>query len=217
MKQGQRKKLFILLELVMITIIIASFITIGYSHDVKFLLKGKAAEARMVLHKVLMLAYLVRPQGIALEFKSLSLKSLSGSLMGRKYIKKGFTLLELIVVIIIIGILATLGFAQYTKTLEKGRTAEAKLMLGQIRKAQEAYYLENTAYATDITLLAVNAPTGCTATHYFSYSAVGTTTAAGIGTALRCTTLGKTPQAGTQYTVNVTWATGTWGGTSGYY
>jgi len=131
--------------------------------------------------------------------------------------KKGFTLLELIVVIIIIGILATLGFAQYSKTLEKGRSAEAKLMLGQLRKAEEAYYLENAAYATDVTLLAVNAPTGCTSTHYFSYTASGTTIDAGIGTALRCTTAGKTPQAGTQYTVNVTWAIGTWGGTSGYY
>jgi prepilin-type N-terminal cleavage/methylation domain-containing protein len=131
--------------------------------------------------------------------------------------KKGFTLLELIVVIIIIGILATLGFAQYTKTLEKGRGAEAKLILGNLRSAEEAYYQEQGAYATDITLLAVNAPTGCTTTHYFSYSASGTTTDAGIGAAIRCTTAGKTPQAGTQYTVNVTWATGTWAGTSGYY
>jgi len=131
--------------------------------------------------------------------------------------KKGFTLLELIVVIIIIGILATLGFAQYSKTLEKGRSAEAKEILGNLRSAEEAYYQEYDVYATDITTIAINAPTACTATHYFSYSAAGTTTAAGIGTALRCTTLGKTPQAGTQYTVNVTWATGAWGGTSGYY
>jgi prepilin-type N-terminal cleavage/methylation domain-containing protein len=107
--------------------------------------------------------------------------------------KKGFTLLELIVVIIIIGILATLGFAQYSKTLEKGRGAEAKMILGQIRLAETAYYLEYDAYATGIAVLAINAPTACTTTHYFSYSAVGTTTAAGIGTALRCTTAGKTP------------------------
>lgn len=46
--------------------------------------------------------------------------------------KKGFTLLELIVVIIIIGILATLGFTQYTKVVEKGRTAEAKSVLGRM-------------------------------------------------------------------------------------
>ena len=137
--------------------------------------------------------------------------------MKQKQMEKGFTLLKLIVVIIIIGILATLGFAQYTKTLEKGRAAEAKLILGNLRSAEEAYYLENSAYATDVTLLAVNAPTACTTTHYFSYTSSGTTIAAGIGTALRCTTGGKTPQAGTLYTINVTWASGGWGGTSGYY
>ena len=131
--------------------------------------------------------------------------------------KKGFTLLELIVVIIIIGILATLGFTQYTKTIERARGTEAKMILGQLRSSQEAYYLEYNQYSTDITVLAVNAPTACTTTHFFSYTAVGTTTAAGIGTALRCTTAGKTPQVGTVYTVNVTWATGAWGGTTGYY
>lgn len=84
--------------------------------------------------------------------------------------RKGFTLLELIVVIIIIGILATLGFTQYTKTLEKGRATEAKFLLGQIRSSQTAYNLEYGSYATDIAYLAVGAPTTCTQTHYFNYS-----------------------------------------------
>jgi len=129
--------------------------------------------------------------------------------------KKGFTLLELIVVIIIIGILATLGFAQYAKTIERARGTEAKVILGQIRQSEEGYYLEYAAYTTDITALAVNAPTGCTTTHYFSYSTAGT--AAGIGTAVRCTTGGKTPNIGTTYTINVTYSTGAWAGTTGYY
>ena len=130
--------------------------------------------------------------------------------------KKGFTLLELIVVIIIVGILATLGFAQYTKTLEKGRSAEAKLILGNLRSAEEAYYQENSAYSSDITALAVNAPIACTTTHYFSYNATGTVQGTSMGSALRCTTLGKNPNAG-QYTVNVTWQSGVWSGTAGYY
>jgi prepilin-type N-terminal cleavage/methylation domain-containing protein len=131
--------------------------------------------------------------------------------------EKGFTLLELIVVIIIVGILATLGFAQYTKTLEKGRGAEAKLILGNLRSAEEAYYQENSAYTTDVTVLAINAPTACTATHYFSYTATGTSSAAGLGSALRCTTLGKSPNAATAYNINVTWQAATWSGTTGYY
>ena len=125
---------------------------------------------------------------------------------------KGFTLLELIVVIIIIGILGTLGFTQYSKVVEKGRGAEAKVLLGQIRSAQAAYYLEHVAYATAITDLAVEAPTSCTATHYFTYGVSGT-----AGTATRCTSGGKTPTYATAYTITLNYATGAWGGSAGYY
>ena len=60
--------------------------------------------------------------------------------------KKGFTLLELIVVVIIVGVLGSLGFAQYTKVVEKSRTAEAKAILGALRSAQEAYRLQYGGY-----------------------------------------------------------------------
>ena len=55
--------------------------------------------------------------------------------MGRKH---GFTLIEIVVVIIIVGIFSCLGFTQYTKVVEKGRTAEAKSILGALRTAQRA-------------------------------------------------------------------------------
>lgn len=119
--------------------------------------------------------------------------------------KRGFTLLELIVVIIIIGILATLGVTQYTKVIEKGRTAEARMILGQIRTAQEAYKLESStgSYATTLSALPVEAPANCAqTTHYFSY-----VTDATKGTATRCTGLtGKQP-GGPSYTIDLTYAT----------
>ena len=130
--------------------------------------------------------------------------------------RKGFTLLELIVVIIIIGILATLGFTQYTKIVEKGRTAEAKMVLGQIRTAEEAYRLENPTYTTVIGDLGVSAPTGCVTTHYYSYSITSAGASSFTGQAARCTAGGKTPNAAATYNVTVT-AAGVWGGTAGYY
>jgi len=125
--------------------------------------------------------------------------------------RKGFTLLELVVVVIILGILATLGFTQYTKMVERGRTAEAKMILGQIRTAQTAYTQQYGGYTTDIASLAVEAPTVCTAaTHYFTYAVSAT-----IGTATRCT-VGKTP-TGSAYTITLNYGTGAFGGSAGYY
>ena len=126
--------------------------------------------------------------------------------------KKGFTLLELIVVIIIIGILGSLGFIQYTKVVEKGRVAESKDILGQMRSAQEAYRQEKGVYATLISDLIVDAPTACTVTHYFIYS-----TDATAGTATRCSASGKTPNASATYTVTLDHVSGAWGGSAGYY
>ncbi len=127
--------------------------------------------------------------------------------------RKGFTLIELIVVIIIVGILAMIGFSQYSKVVEKGRTAEAKSVLGSLRTAEAAYSLENGSYTATIANLPVEAPTACTTTHYFSYTA----NAAGLLTAARCTAGGKTPNITTAYSVTLDTATGVFGGTAGYY
>ena len=125
--------------------------------------------------------------------------------------RKGFTLIELIVVIIIVGILASVGMTQYTKVVEKGRGAEARLILGSLRTAEVAENMENGAYQT-VANLGVSAPTACAATHYFSYSCAA---ASGTCTATRCTSGGKTPDSATAYTKTVD-VGGTWGGTAGY-
>ncbi|MDD5116471.1 MAG: prepilin-type N-terminal cleavage/methylation domain-containing protein [Candidatus Omnitrophica bacterium] len=126
--------------------------------------------------------------------------------------RKGFTLIELIVVIIIVGILASVGMTQYTKVVEKGRAGEARLILGSLRTAEIAENMENGAYTT-LSGLGVSAPAACTSTHYFSYSCSSTT---GTCTATRCTgTAGKTPGASASYTKTVSVA-GTWGGDAGY-
>jgi len=125
--------------------------------------------------------------------------------------KRGFTLIELIVVIIIVGILASVGMTQYTKVVEKGRAAEARLILGSLRTAEIAENVENGAYTT-VAGLGVAAPTSCATTHYFSYSCASAT---GTCTATRCTTGGKTPQGASAYTKTVT-VDGVWGGDAGY-
>lgn len=79
---------------------------------------------------------------------------------------KGFTLLELIIVVIVIGILASIALPRYIRTAEKGRVAEAKALLGAIRDAQTRYGAQYNNFTTNIALLDVS-----TQTKYFTYTA----------------------------------------------
>ena len=66
--------------------------------------------------------------------------------------KIGFTLLELLIVVIIIGILATLAIPRFTKTVKKARAAEAITTIGIIKDAEATYYVEWGSLKTGSTL-----------------------------------------------------------------
>jgi prepilin-type N-terminal cleavage/methylation domain-containing protein len=106
--------------------------------------------------------------------------------------KKGLNLMELIIVTIVIGILASLAIPQFTKVVEKSRSAEARSVMGAIRSAQEAYRQEYSFYASQLSPLNLSVPTTCNASFYFSYGVSGGG-ASYTATATRCTTGGKNP------------------------
>lgn len=121
--------------------------------------------------------------------------------------KKGFTLLELVVVIIIIAILASLGFTQYTKIVERGRASEARTILGQLRTAQEMYQLEyytGGTYINNFSNLGVEAPSNCDPLNgqlfYFRYWCITNPPSCN---ARRCTSGGKSPPAPTTYDIGL--------------
>ncbi|MFA4854817.1 MAG: prepilin-type N-terminal cleavage/methylation domain-containing protein [Candidatus Omnitrophota bacterium] len=97
----------------------------------------------------------------------------------------GFTLIELIVVIIIVGILASVGFTQYSLTVEKGRTAEAKIRIGVMQKLAQEYYLNNGSL-TGITISDVGGNEHCMSTDFYAYT-IGSSTSTYVDlSATRC-------------------------------
>jgi type IV pilus assembly protein PilA len=60
--------------------------------------------------------------------------------------RKAFTLIELMVVVAIIAILAAIAIPQYKNYQLKAKTSEAKMNIGAIRSAEEAYAAENGKY-----------------------------------------------------------------------
>ncbi|MGA1868196.1 MAG: type IV pilin protein [bacterium] len=60
--------------------------------------------------------------------------------------KKGFTLIELMIVVAIIGILAAIAIPNFLNFRNKAKSAEAKSNLGAIRSCQETYNTEFETY-----------------------------------------------------------------------
>ncbi|MCM5681506.1 type IV pilin protein [Schlegelella sp. S2-27] len=60
---------------------------------------------------------------------------------------RGFTLIELMIVVVVVAILSALAFPSYVEAVRKSRRAEAKTALLELAARQERYFTTHNAYA----------------------------------------------------------------------
>lgn len=63
--------------------------------------------------------------------------------------KRAFTLIELMIVVTIMGLLASVSVSGFAKYKRQAKKAEAYVTTGNIIKAQKSFYIENQRFATD--------------------------------------------------------------------
>lgn len=78
----------------------------------------------------------------------------------RRSSEAGFTLMELMIVVAIVGILAAIAIPTFTAYVQKSRTTEATTFLAEIKQRQEAYRAEFNQYANVMTPHPATVPMG---------------------------------------------------------
>src|SRR5574343_63496 len=113
----------------------------------------------------------------------------------------GFTLIEVMIVVAIIGILAGVAFPAYTDYVRRGQVQEAFGQLSTFRNRMEQYYQDNRNYGTGTTCATdatANGWNGFAATPYFTYSCVTSNSNQNY----TITATGRNGALGNDYTIN---------------
>lgn len=103
------------------------------------------------------LAYRCRPYSLLPTFDAMRPNTITPPTQRGPLGARGFTLVELMIVVAIIGILAAIALPSYNRYVRESRRVDGQSALHQIALAQEKYRSNNTAYTTNLSTLGVSA------------------------------------------------------------
>ncbi|WP_372943690.1 type IV pilin protein, partial [Shewanella sp.] len=71
--------------------------------------------------------------------------------------QQGFTLIEVMITVVIVGILASIAYPSYTQFVAKGARGDGLAGVMHVANLQEQYYLDHRSFTTDMTKLGLSA------------------------------------------------------------
>lgn len=113
--------------------------------------------------------------------------------LSRPWRYRGFTLIELVLVIAILSIIASIAYPSYLGVVSRTSRSAGKSTLLEVANRQEQYFAENKSYASDLSDLGY-------AGSYFMINARGDSVAA--ASSERCYGISLTNTAAMTYTIN---------------
>ena len=108
----------------------------------------------------------------------------------KHYSSKGFTIIELLIVMVVLGILLAVAIPSWQENVRKSNRSDGKTALLRLMQKQQQFYTDNVTYTT--TLTAIGAATDANVISAGLYYRVSAAACPG-GTIAQCVVLTATP------------------------